>query len=124
MGTITDIRLFLLFQSESLLHIIAGCQTNLTQGRFTWRHDSILHFIAKTFQSIPSSTLYADIPGFTSPSVITGDSLRPDLLLHFQKKCLYIIELTVGFESNLAKNANRKKVKYLDLVNQLKDNYR
>ena len=76
------------FQSESLLHIIVGCQTYLTQGRFTWLHDSILHFIAKTF--------------------LTGDSLCPDLVLHFQNKCIYIIELTVGFESNLAKNANRK----------------
>ena len=49
------------FQSESLLHIIAGYQTYLTQGCFTWRHDSILQFIPKTFQSIPNSTLYADI---------------------------------------------------------------
>ena len=103
------------FQSESLLHIIAGCQTYLTQGRFTWRLDSILHFIAKAVQSIPNSTLYADIPGFTSPSVITGDSLRPDLVLHFQNKCLYIVALTVGFKSNLAKNANRKNWSILNL---------
>ena len=100
------------FQSESLLHNVAGCQTYLTQGRFTWRHDSILHFIARTFQSLPNSTLYADILGFVSPSVITG----PDLFLHFQNKCLYIIDLTVGLESNLAKTANRKKLKYLELV--------
>ena len=74
------------FQSESLFHIIAGCQTYHTQGRFTWRHDSIPHFIAKIFQSVPSSTLYADIPGFISPSVITDDALRPYLVLHFQNK--------------------------------------
>ena len=110
-------------QSESLLHVIAGCQNYLTQGRFTWRHDSILHFIAKAFQSIPNSTLYADVPGFVTPSVVTGDSLRPDLVLHFRNKCLYIVELTVGFESNLAKNSNRKRLKYLELVNQLTENY-
>ena len=39
-------------------------------------------------------------------------------------KCLYIIELTVGLASYLAKNANRKKLKYLELVNQLIDNYK
>ena len=61
---------------------------------------------------------------FIPPSVITGDSLRPYLVLHFENKCLYIIELTVGFESNSAKNANRKKLKYLELVNQLIDNYK
>ena len=87
------------FQSESLLHIIAGCQTYLTQGRFTWRHDSILHFIANTFQFIPNSILYADVPGFATPSVISGDTLHPDLFLHFQNKYLYIIELTVCFKS-------------------------
>ena len=95
-------------QSESLLHIIAGCQTYLTQGRFTWRHDSILQFIPTTFQSISNSTLFADIPGFVTASVITGDPLRPDLVSHFQNKCIYTVELTVGFESNLTKNANQK----------------
>jgi len=43
------------------------------------------------------TTLYADIPGFISPSVITGNSLRPDLILHVQKRNLYIVELTVDF---------------------------
>ena len=93
-------------QSESLLH----CQTYLTQDCFTWRHDSIVQFIAKAFQSIPNSTLYADVPGFVTPSVSIGSSLRPDLVLHFQNKCLYIVELTGGFESNLANNSNRKRV--------------
>ena len=56
------------FQSEPLLHVIAVCQTYLTQGRFTWQRSSILHFIARTFQSIPNSILYADVPGFVTPS--------------------------------------------------------
>ena len=93
-------------QLESLLH----CQTYLTQGCFTWPHDSILQFIAKALQSIPNSTLYADVPGFVSPSVIIGNSLRPDLVLNFQNKYLYIVELTVVFESNLANKYNRKRV--------------
>ena len=110
--------------SESLLHVIAGYQTYLRHGRFTWRHDSILQFIAKTFQSIPNSTLYADIPGFATPSVFTGGFLRPDIFLHLQSKCLYIVEVTVGFEPNLAKNTNRKQLKYLELVNPLIANYK
>ena len=32
-------------QSESLLHVIAGCQNYLIQGCFSWQHDSILQFI-------------------------------------------------------------------------------
>jgi hypothetical protein len=46
------------------------------------------------------SNLYADLPGYISPSVITGDELRPDLLITLENKCIYILELTVGFESN------------------------
>jgi hypothetical protein len=77
------------------------CSSNLDEGRFTWRHDSVLNFLASTFIAVQNSTLYADIPGFKNPSVITGDSLRPDLLLVTENRCLYILELTVGYESNL-----------------------
>ena len=41
-----------------------------------------------------------------------------------QSKCLYVLELTVGFESNLKKNAVRKKEKYLNLINAMSRNYR
>ena len=33
---------------ESLLHVVTGCQQYL--NRSTWRHDSILNFIAKSLQ--------------------------------------------------------------------------
>ena len=33
---------------ESLLHVTAGCKTYLEEGRYTWRHDSVLNFIAST----------------------------------------------------------------------------
>ena len=74
------------------------------------------------------SKLYADLPGCTSPSVLTGDTLRPDLVLAIENKCIYIyvyiLELTVGFESNLLANASRKREKYQDLVNEQLKNYK
>ena len=109
---------------ESLLHIVAGCQFYLQQGRYTWRLYSALQLIATNFQSVTNVTLYADLPGFLSPSVITGDNLRPDLLLSFQNKCLYIFELTVGFETNLQTNISRKNEKYRDLIRSLKEEYK
>ena len=54
-----------------------------------------------TFQSVRNSTIYVDHPGFISPSAITEDILRPDLLLVLPNKCLYFLDLTVGFESNI-----------------------
>ena len=108
---------------ESLLHVVAGCNVYLSEGRYTWRHDSILHFIAATFQSIKEASLFVDLPGFVSPSVTTGDSLRPDLLLNVHNKCLYVLELTVGYETNLANNITRKDTKYQDLIMTLRHQF-
>ena len=44
--------------------------------------------------------------------------LRPDLLITLENKCIYTLELTVGFESNLLTNATRKRQKYQDLINE------
>ena len=41
-----------------------------------------------------------------------------------QSKCPYVLELTVGFESNLNNNVVRKKEKYLNLINEMSRNYR
>ncbi|CAB3990429.1 Hypothetical predicted protein, partial [Paramuricea clavata] len=99
---------------ETLLHVVAGCQSYLQ--RFTWRHDSILNFLAETFQTTNPCQLYADLSGHKSPSIITGDLYRPDLLLITPNEDLYVLELTVGFESNLHNNVKRKKAKYKDLI--------
>ena len=107
----------------TIIDIVAGCETYLNEGRFTWRHDSVLTFLASTLTAVQNSRLYVDIPGFVNPSVLTGDNLRPDLLLAIENECLYILELTVGFESNLKVNANRKRQKYLDLIEEQKTNY-
>ena len=90
-----------------IIIIVAGCKTYLEQGRYTWRHNSILNFLATSLKAVNESIIYADIPGFLSPSIITGENLRPDLLLRTNNNYLYILELTVGFESNLEKNATR-----------------
>ena len=94
---------------ESLLHVVAGCQQYL--DRFTCRNNSILNFIAKSLQPVITvhSSLYADVNDFLNPSIITGDNYRPHLLFLIQSKCLYVLKLTVGFESNLNNNAVRKK---------------
>ena len=54
---------------ESLLHVVAGCQKYLDP--FTWRHDSILNFIAKSLQPVINvqSSLYEDVNGFLNPSL-------------------------------------------------------
>ena len=100
--------------SESLLHVVAGCSSYL--DRYTWRHDSILQFISNNLSSQHIQNIYADLPSFPNPSVITGDHFRPDLLILTKDNCLYILELTVGYETNLRNNINRKRLKYDKLI--------
>ena len=64
-------------------------------------HNSVLFAIAKSLSSLQRCTLFADLPSFASPSLITGESLRPDLVLISQDKTFYLLELTVGFETNI-----------------------
>ena len=70
-----------------------------------------------------NSSLYADLPGFLSPCILTGDQLRPDLLLSIGKTTLYMIELTVGFETNLKSNAECKHEKYHQPIRDLSSDF-
>ena len=106
---------------ETLLHVVAGCQLYLE--RFTWRHDSILHFLATNLQTVSGSSLYVDLPGYKSPFIATGDTYRPHLLLSTSTGVLYVVELTVGFEFNLLKNAKRKKSKYKELIREQNEHF-
>ena len=58
-----------------------------------------------------------------SPSVVTGDSLRPDQLLEVHDKFLYILELTIGYETNLTSNIARTDRKYQHLIRTLQHHY-
>ena len=59
-----------------------------------------------------------DLPGYRSPSIVTGESERPDIVITLKDK-IYIIELTVGFETRIKDNVHRKKEKYLNLCRRL-----
>ena len=51
------------------------------------------------------------------------DSFRPNLLLLTDNKILYILELTVGFETIKQNNSDRKTVKYSSRINDLSPSY-
>ena len=46
------------------------------------------------------------------------------MLLSIEDKCLYLIKLTVGFETNLERNAERKEIKYGPLLKHFENTYR
>ena len=81
-------------------------------------------FFATNMQTVSESSLYADLPGYRSLSIVTGDTYRPHLLPSKSTGVLYIVELTVGFESNLHKNVERKKLKYKELIREQNEHLR
>ena len=114
----TCYRVQVLYRSFFLLN------TQHTFGRYTWRHSSALSFIAQTLQSVKSTKLYADLPGYLSPCTTTGDSLCPAIILSTADNFLYVIESTVGFETNLSNNARRKELKYRPPLTDLANDYK
>ena len=39
-------------QYESLLHVVAGCKSYLEQSHYTWRHNTVLKFLAQILLSL------------------------------------------------------------------------
>ena len=64
--------------------------------------------------------LYVDIPGNESTDALFICAQRPDLLLATTSK-LFILELTVCFETNLLKSRNYKKNRYAYLKENIID---
>ena len=83
---------------QSLLHIVAGCAELL--DRYARRYDSFRNYIA-TFLKRFARELYTDVTNFSSPSIITGEEMRPDLLLILDRSKMFVVELTIGFDPTL-----------------------
>ena len=68
------------------------------------------------YKTIKSQGLQAfvGIEGYPNPSIITGDEQRPDFAI-VKSDNLLLLELTVGFETNIKKNFNHKAKRYQQL---------
>ena len=111
-------------------HILNGCPEALNQGRFTWRHDSVLKcLLSQTVSKIDDYTeIFADLPGkcasdsppATIPADVSTTSSRPDVVVMSRTRSeITLLELTVPFNSleALAAARSRKSLKssYLQL---------
>ena len=105
---------------QSLLHVVAGCAESL--DRYPWRHDSVLNYIT-TFLEQFARELFANVTNFSSPSIIIGEEMWPDLLIILDRSKMFVVELTIGVESNIAMNEVRKRNKCKNLTQSIKSNY-
>ncbi len=144
----------------TLRHILTGCKTSLSQGRYTWRHNQVLWQLPIILETrrVTTNALPPYVPGLQNttqlvkagqlpgkpaeragttfldtardwrmtvdldqklifpPEIITTN-LRPDLILwSTSQKLLYIVELTVPWESAVDEACERKSLKYTDIA--------
>ena len=107
----------------TLEHIINFCSVALNQGRYTWRHDSVLqHMYNGMVEQKPDNLeIFVDLPnldfnGSTIPPDILTTTQRPDIvILNRAEKKIFLLELTCSLEQN-ADTANAyKTTKYTPL---------
>ena len=110
---------------QSLQDIVSSCKVHLEQGRYTWRHNSVLKNLVEYLSSVKKDlSFYADVDGFENPSIIAGLEVRPDMIIvNSTIRAIYVIELTIGFETNITKNCTRKTLHYKEFCNALKQRY-
>ena len=107
-------------------HILNQCPTALNQGRYTWRHDSVLSSLVKSLTTylLPSEKLYADLSGkrasnnppATLPLNLSVSADRPDVVV-VSDRVIRIFELTIPTNNtiHLLQAKHRKEAKYYSL---------
>ena len=117
-------------------HILNGCPTALSQGRFTYRHDQVLHCLVLGLSEILAELntvhVYADLPGMrasespqgTIPSSLMVTSYRPDIVIHnVTCNSVALLELTCPLDSmqhlESARDRKQSKEEYLQILSEL-----
>ena len=118
---------------QTLAHVLSNCSSALDQGRFTWRHNSVLRSFIDVFASRLKSDVvfFSDLDGFqaphggTIPPDILVTSFRPDLFfIDRTRRRIALLELTCPWDSNVNRSHEFKENKYAPLVADLSHNYK
>ena len=116
----------------TLAHIINFCPVSLNQGRFTWRHDSVLNHLYDQVKAEATTVIemFSDLPqkginNSTIPQdiiVTIGYGSKPDLVFISRSTMNFaLFELTCPLDRNLPKAHSYKVDKYTDLETYLKE---
>ena len=117
---------------QTLLHVLSNCSTSLDQGRYTWRHNSVLLSIVKSLRRNLNDgfSLFSDLEGFHAPHGgvvpphILVTNLKPDLfIVNETKREVILFELTCPWERNIDRDHVYKEAKYAPLVADLSRNF-
>ena len=105
-------------------HVISCCPKALENGRYTWRHNSVLYTLCHHLSVAVNSDdkLYADLVGFQTPTILFRQH-RPDACIVTSKGEIYAIELTVCYEHNTTKAREYKEQRYRNLQDEIEIEY-
>jgi hypothetical protein len=114
-------------RTDTLLHQLNNCEPMLRAGKYTWRHNSVLQYLAALVSPLLCNgfELFVDLPRHSRsyadfPADIVVTLMKPDILvMNRATRTIHLVELTVPFEENLLSAAQRKHRKYLPLVGEI-----
>ena len=118
---------------QTLLHVLSNCSTSLDQGRYTWRHDSVLlHIVEMARSNLKEGySVFSDLIGFRAPHGgvvpphILVTTLKPDIFIVNEiTREIVIVELTCPWDANIERSHNYKQEKYSALVADLSRHFR
>ena len=118
--------------TETLAHILSNCNVALTQGRYTWRHNSVLNSLINLIRPHLKAgmVLYSDLPGFTAPHGgtiplhILVTALKPNICVFSEtSEEVIVFELTCPWDSNIARSHAFKSEKYAPLIADLSERF-
>ena len=106
---------------QTQLHVLNNCVTAVNNGRYTWRHDSILYTVMYYVKQWTEKgyEIYANLEGYTTTNVLFNGNVRADIAVKKGNDST-TVELTCCFETNLLKSHKFKKEKYDKLDKKLK----
>ena len=113
---------------QTLNHILCCCAPSLEQGRFTFRHDNILHYVSMCLDR-QRYTCYLDLEGQqteaggTIPPSLVITLKKPDIVIIDKKsKSVHIFELTVPGEARLDIAHKLKENSYAHFLTDIRSN--
>ena len=117
---------------QTLAHVLSLCNSALDQGRYTWRHDSVLGSFVDAIGSRlkEGCVLFSDLGGSqaphggTIPPDVLVTNLRPDVvILNRESRRIALLELTCPWDKNVDNAHSFKQEKYSPLMADLSRTY-
>ena len=106
-------------ERQTLIQVLNTCRAARDGRRFNARHDAVLTEIASLLSAYirPSANLSADLGSYDFPHHIVPTDLRPDIVWWDDSlRKMMLIELTICFETSFQHAAERKELKYEDVM--------